>query len=204
MDVTVEVKGLAEFEARLVEIENLGGQKLLRRVFRRIAKPLLQRAQANASTVSASGSSGALARSLKIVTRREKPRQVARVAVTSKGKDRTAVYLHNAFYDRKRKGIFYGWMVDQGHRISSGGRLRRVSRALTEKGLARYAKRLAGGRIRGSEATGRVQARPWWTPAVQASEPAMVSGMVREMAAALQRIEKRKSKTASPDSVVPV
>jgi hypothetical protein len=175
MDVEVKIEGLQQFEARLTEIENLGGQKLLRRVFRRVAKPLLARAKGNASTLSRSGSSGALARSLRITTMREKPRQVARVAVRSVAKDRVAVYLHNAFYRRQRKGIFYGWMVDQGHRIGA----------------------------RKQASLGKVQARPWWTPAVQASEPEMIPAVVREMAAALKRIERRKAKSANPDSVVP-
>lgn len=120
MDVEVNIKGLAELEARLQELDALGGQKLLRRVLRKIAKPMAEQARTNALTVSRHGSSGALARSIGIVNRRPTSPQVAKVAVTSRAKDRTANYLHNAFYNRKRKGIFYGWLVDQGHAAGSG------------------------------------------------------------------------------------
>jgi hypothetical protein len=196
-------------EARLQEIDALGAQKALRRVLRRVAKPLLERAKANASTVSQSGSSGALARSLIVQTRKERPQQVARVAVTSQAKNRVAVYLHNAFYQRSRKGVFYGWMVDQGHRAATGkGRLVRESTALTKKGFDRYERRRARaegerGRIRGSRSWGTVKARPWWSPAVSASEPAMTTDMVKEMTRALKLIERRKAREASTEIVPP-
>ena len=112
MDVSVEVKGLQEFEARLQEIGALGSQKVLRQVLRKIARPLFDRAKANAASV---GVSGALYRSMGIQVRREKAGQVARVVVTSRARERSAVLLHNQFYKRSRKGVFYGWMLDQGH-----------------------------------------------------------------------------------------
>lgn len=115
MDVSVEVKGLQELEARLLELGGLAGPKLLNRVLRKIAKPMAAAARANATSFSRHGSSGALARSVAVVTAKPKGDQAARVLVTSKAKDRTALFLHNAFYRRKRKGIFYGWMVEKGH-----------------------------------------------------------------------------------------
>lgn len=169
MDVEVTIKGLAELEARLQELGALGGQKLVRRVLRKIAKPMADQARANASTLSRHGSSGALARSIGIVNRRPTGRQVAKVAATSRAKDRVSVYLHNAFYNRRRKGIFYGWMVDQGH---------------------------ATGR-------GHVAPRPWWTPAVNATQAQAVSSLVEEMRKAVARMEKRTGKTPNPDALVP-
>lgn len=169
MDVTVKLQGLPELEARLQELDALAGQKLLRRVLRRIAKPMADRARANASTLSLDGSSGALARSVGIATRKEKSGQVARIVVTSRGRDKAALHLHNAFYRRRVKGIFYGWMVDQGHNTKAG----------------------------------RVGARPWWTPAVTASEGKAINDFVGELTKAIVRLERRKSKTASPDAVVP-
>lgn len=186
MDVTVEVKGLQQFEARLLELEALGGQKLLRRVLRRVAKPLLQRARANAQSI---GRSGALWRSMTIVTKREQGRQAALVATTSKGRERTALRMHNEHYSRHRKGVYYGWMVDQGHRVGT----RRTG----------YLKKFTRPRGAGGHAAGTVRAHPWWTPAVTASEPAMVSAMTAELAAALKRIERRSAPTPSPDAVVP-
>jgi hypothetical protein len=165
MDVTVNIKGMRELEARLQEIGGLGSQKILRRVLRKIARPMLNRARGNAVSL---GASGALSRSMAIVSKRPKGQQVAVVAVTSKAKDRTALWLHNTAYRRQRKGIFYGWMVDQGHNTP----------------------------------TGRTRPRPWFTPAVQASENQAISAFTQELAAALRRIERRKSALANPDSVV--
>ena len=167
MDVTVHVKGLAEIEARLAELEALGGQKLVRRVLRKVAKPMKDAAVANAQSVRRSG---ALSASIGIVSRRPKGREVARVAVGSIARNRTAVYVHNAAYQRRRKGIFYGWMLDQGHRMATGG---------------------------------SVAARPWWTPAVSSTEGRAVSSFVDELRKAIARIERRKSKTPVPDTVVP-
>jgi hypothetical protein len=180
MDVTVEIKGLAELDARLQEIGALASQKLLRRVLRKVAKPLLDRATQNAQGVA---KSGALAASMKTVLRREKGAQVAAVAVTSKGRERTAVYVHNAYYQRKRKGIFYGWMLDRGHRVGS-----RKSAAIRER--------------QGRPSQGTVGPRPWFTPAVSASTGQMTSDFVKVLTAAITRIEKRKSKTANADGLV--
>lgn len=219
MDVTVEAKGLKEFEARLQELDALAAQKLVRRVLRKVAKPLLERVKLNAAPfrfnrrgngrTGVSGSTGAMQASMAIVTRREKGRQVGRVAVTAKANNRGAVALHNIGYGRQRRGIFYGWMVDKGHRQARGtGRLVRESKALTKAGFDRYERRRARGvgekgRIKGARGWGQAQAHPWWTPAVTASEPQMVSDMTKEMAAALKRIERSKARQARPDSVVP-
>lgn len=119
MDVEVKVEGLQVLEARLQELDALAGEKLLKSVLRRIAKPMAERIRSNARSMSKHGSSGALARSIAVVTRKPRGKQVAVVAVTSKSKDRTALYLHNAFYGRRRKGIFYGWMVEKGHATKS-------------------------------------------------------------------------------------
>lgn len=194
MDVQVKVLGLQELEARLSELDALGGQKLLRRVLRKIAKPLEQRARGN---LAAHSRSGALARSIRIVTKREKGQQVAAVAVTSRARERTALYLHNAYYRRQRKGIFYGWMLDQGHRVGNV-HTGSLSRASTVMGSLRAYQR---GQSFGS---GRVTARPWWTPAVSASESQAVSAFVGELVKAVNRMQRRATaKTANPDALVP-
>ncbi len=188
MDVTVEIKGLQELEARLQEIGALAGQKLLRRVLRRVAKPMAARAKSNAQAVARSG---ALARSIAIQSRREKPGQAARVVVTSKARDRTALYLHNSAYGRQRKGIFYGWMLDQGHRVGTRG----------TGSLRRLDRRSDGGRATGLQS---VAPRPWWTPAVNASQGPAISAFIAELRQAIDRVERRRARTANPDAVVPV
>jgi len=116
MDVEVKILGYAELEARLQELGGLGSRRIMTKILRWVAQPLEDRAKRNAYGISKRGSSGALSRSVQIVGRRPLGIQVARVSVTSKSKDKTALFLHNSFYERARKGIFYGWMVERGHR----------------------------------------------------------------------------------------
>lgn len=162
MDVEVKITGMRELEARLLELDALAGQKLVRRVLRKIARPMAERAQANALAIA---QSGALARSIGIVNRKPKGAAVAQIAVTSRAKDRTALHMHNSAYSRRRKGIFYGWMVDRG--------------------------------------TVNNRPRPWWTPAVNATEPLATIGFVNELRKAVERLERKTGKTPSPDSLVP-
>lgn len=172
MDVTVELKGLKQFDARMAELDALVAEKLMRRVLRRVAKPLTDRARSNAVSV---GRSGALAKSIATVTKRSTGRQVAVVATTSKARDKVAVTMHNQAYSRRRKGIFYGWMLERGHRTRPGK---------------------AG-------SGGMVQGRPWFRPAVAATQPAFASTFVREMNKALRRMEQRTGLTPQPDVLVP-
>jgi hypothetical protein len=182
MDVTVDIKGLAALDARLQEIGALGGQKLVRRVLRKIAKPMMLSAQANAQSIARSG---ALAASIAIYNKRPKGAEVAKVAVGSVARNRTAVYVHNAAYQRQRKGIFYGWMVERGHRIGT----RRTGT------LSR--------RDRSTAVAGRAQPKPWFEPAVRSNEARAISAFVSELDKALRRIEKRQGKTPNPENVVP-
>lgn len=208
MEVDVKVHGLAELEARLIELGALHGERAMRRVLRKVAAPVQERAAQNASAI---GKSRSLAAAVKVVlVKPESPDEVARVSVAPRSKDRTAVFVHNAYYDRKRKGIFHGHFLEFGHRIgTSKGRLRRPSRALTEKGLARYAKRLARpegvrGKIKGRESSGTVNARPWLGPAVRATQSSLVPNFERELRLAIARLERRRGrKAADPDAAVP-
>lgn len=186
MDVTVQVKGLAELEARLLELDGLAGPKLVRRVLRKIAKPMYTRAVAGAQSVQRSG---ALAVSVQIYNKKPKGREVAKVAVGSRARNKVAVYVHNAAYGRQRKGVFYGWMLEKGHRVGTRA-----------TGWLRKANRSSGA---GGTSASRVAGRPWFEPAVRASEGQAVSDFVREMTAAIRRMEQRKSRAANPDALVP-
>jgi flavin-dependent dehydrogenase len=206
MEVEVKVEGLLEMQARLLEIDALGAEKEVRKALRRAAKPMMERAQANAMGI---GASRALAKSVKIMTRRRNaPDVVATVVVTTHAKDRTAVYIHNAAYQRQRKGIFYGWMVDQGGRLALGrGRLIRETTALTKAGFDRYERRRVRsvgerGRIRGERTWGFRRPNPWWTPAVQQTERAGNEIFIDTLRKAMARIESRRSKTPA-SSVIP-
>lgn len=186
MEVTVNIKGLAEADARLQEIGALAGQKLVRRVLRKIPKPMMLSARANAQGIA---KSGALAASVAIYNKRPKGAEVAKVAVGSVAKNRTAVYVHNAAYQRQRKGIFYGWMVERGHRV-----------ATKSTGWLRKQNRSTGGY---AGTTSRTTPRPWFEPAVRSNEARAVSAFVSELDKALRRIEKRQGKVPNPETVVP-
>jgi hypothetical protein len=97
--------------------------------------------------------------------------------------------VHNAFYKRQRKGIFYGWMVEEGHRIGT----KRTG----------YLKKSPHGRGSGGSGAGFVKGRPWWSLAVHATEGRALTDFVTELTKAVARMEKRTGKTPNPDALVP-
>lgn len=202
LDVEVNIRGLQELEARLLEFGALTAQRVLRRILRKTATPLQHRAAANAQSI---GRSNSLAASVQTITTKRSGENAAQVTVAPRYRSPVAIFVHNAYYERKRKGIFHGHFLEWGHRIGTRkGRLRRESRALTEKGLARYAKKRAAGKIKGAAAAGEVQARPWFGPAVSATSPIMPAIFEAELRAAVKRLERRRGmKSVDPDAVSP-
>ena len=180
MDVEVKLTGLAECMARLDELGALGQQKLVLRVLRKAAKPTAQAAAANARRFNGSG---ALSKAVKVASiKRTKGQEVARVAVAPTAKDKTAVYVHNAFYGRKKKGIFYGHLVEWGHRIGT-----RATGWLAKRGRASNR----------SQGAGKVPGRPWFTPAARQTERQVVDTFLAEMRKAQTKLEARKGRKDS-------
>lgn len=107
----IKIEGLKEIAARMVELDAMAGSRLLTRAVRRSLIPLEKRATANAASI---GKSGALAQSIRIVTVRPRGGEVAAVQVGPKAKDKKSIALHNLYYGRKRKGVFYGHLVEYG------------------------------------------------------------------------------------------
>ena len=177
MEVEVKLTGLAECMARLEELGALGQQKLVLRVLRKSAKPTAVAAAGNARRFNRSGALAKAVRVAKIKTL--KGQEVARVAVAPAVKDRTAIYVHNAAYGRKRKGIFYGHLVEWGHRIGT-----RSTGWLAKRG--RQSNR--------SQGAGKVPGRPWFTPAVRQTERQVVDTFLAEMRKAQKKIEARKGR----------
>ena len=110
----IKVEGLRELEARLLELDAIAAKRLLTRATRRSLIKLERQATANAESFSRSG---ALAESVKIVTVKPKGSETVAVQVGPKKKDRRGVALHNVYYGRKRRGIFYGHLIEFGHRV---------------------------------------------------------------------------------------
>jgi hypothetical protein len=107
----IKVEGLAELEARLLELDAVAGKKLLTRVTRRSLLPLRRAAVGNATRLSRSG---ALAQSVKIGNVRAGLGETVAAQVGPRKADRRAIALHNLYYRRRRKGIFYGHLVEFG------------------------------------------------------------------------------------------
>lgn len=186
MEVEIKLEGLAECMARLDELGALGQQKLLYRVLAKAAKPISVAAASNARRFNRSG---ALAKAVKVARiKRLKGEQVAKVVVAPTVKDRTAIYAYNAFYGRKIKGIFYGHLVEWGHRVGT-----KATGWLAKRGRA--SNRSQGG--------GKVGQKPWFTPAVRQTERQAVDTFMAEMRKASKKIEARNGrKDANSEGLV--
>lgn len=177
MEVEVKLTGLAECMARLEELGALGQQKLVLRVLRKSAKSTAVAAAGNARRFNRSGALAKAVRVAKVKTL--KGDEVARVAVAPAVKDKVALYVHNAAYGRKRKGIFYGHLVEWGHRIGT-----RSTGWLAKRG--RQSNRSRG--------VGKVDGRPWFTPAVRQNERQVVDTFLAEMQKGRKKLEARKGR----------
>jgi len=113
--IDIKVDGLQALEARLLELDAIASQKLLRRAVRRSLVPLEKKATSNVSQFSRSG---ALAESIKIANGKPTGNEVVQIQVGPKYRDKRSIGLHNLYYSRKRKGIFYGHMVESGSKFS--------------------------------------------------------------------------------------
>lgn len=107
----IKIEGMAELEARLLELDALAGRKLLRRAVRRSLIPLHKAAKANAESIA---KSGALAQAIKIGNVTAQGLEAVAAEVGPKRKDKRALALRNIFYRRRDKGIYYGHIVEFG------------------------------------------------------------------------------------------
>lgn len=178
--INMEVTGLKELEARLLELDALAAQKLMRRAARRSLIRLERQATANAESFARSG---ALAESVRIVTVKPRGSNVVEVQVGPKKRDRRGVALHNVYYGRKRKGIFYGHLIEFGHRVGT-----------RSTGWLRKANKRTGS---GGSSSGQVPARPWFTPAWNATRTDIIPEFQRILAQGLSRLERRMAKKAA-------
>jgi hypothetical protein len=125
----IKVTGLREIEAQLASLGSKQGTKILRASMLAASRPILQQAQSNVASIQ--GGSGALHKSLGMrfyagqqnVGEDGVPAMGGRfsVQVAPITRNRVAVALHNLIYGRKRKGIFYGHLIEFGHRIVTRG-----------------------------------------------------------------------------------
>lgn len=120
MSASVELKGLKELEERLLLLGKVAGAKAMRQALFHGSKPILDQAKANVR--SWPGGSGALyyamGRTFTVERGGADGGTQFNMAIRPRIRNRVAVALHNIFYRRGRTGIFYGHLLEFGHRIA--------------------------------------------------------------------------------------
>ena len=125
----ITAKGFREVDAKLAALGSQRGTRIVRRAILIAADPIVEQAKHN---LAGSSHSGALAKSIgrrfvvgtRGATSSFLPALGGRFAavIAPFKSDRVATALHNLVYGRKRKGIFYGHLIEFGHRVSVAAR----------------------------------------------------------------------------------
>ena len=171
----IKVHGLKEIEAQLIALGSKEGTKIVRASMLKASEPILNRARSNVAAIP--GGSGALHQSLGMrffanarpVSEAGLPTLGGKMSVqiAPLRKDRKAIALYNLVYKprRQRKGIFYGHLVEFGHRI-----------------------------VRGGQQRGSVPARPFLKPALDSGGTVAVAIFARELQERIARQLKKNAK----------
>lgn len=198
--MTVKVRGLKEVEQQLIALGSKPGTRILKRAVYLAGEPIEQRAKRNAAALpNGSGAMEvAIGRRVTVAGNGSPsftPDVGSRFAVEiyPRLKNRVAIALHNLFYGRKRKGIFYGHLLEWGHRI--GTRKTGYLRKLTAGARRRFKDgRAAGG---STSAGGTVAPRKIFEPALKAGAGRAIVIFRREVMAGIERQLKRNARSAS-------
>ncbi len=197
MSASVELKGLKELEERLLLVGKVAGAKAMRQSLFAATKPILDQAKSNIR--SWPGGSGALHAAMGRTFRASKggsvlsnpksgPLSGSGISLSGGGEGGrftiqvgprlrvpSAVALHNLFYKRVRKNIYYGHLLEFGHRIGTrtSGRLSRgtyvpVVTYLTRlgKSVTRAGRGAAGQARAGGVSAGSVPPQRFLRPAL--------------------------------------
>lgn len=153
---SVELKGLAEVEDRLLLLGAVAGEKVMRATIFFAMKPILQQAVANIAAIPTG--SGALAKATRRVYLRATSLSTATgsgsrfvMAVAPKAKDRTAIALANLKYHRKKpvRGVYWGHLVEwgfttrNGRKIPGKGVFTRAVHSRADEAIAAFTSRLS-------------------------------------------------------------
>lgn len=190
MVAAVQVRGLKEIEQQLIMLGSKAGTKILRRAMLKATEPIAEHAK---QTVAGwEGGSGALHLSIarRFTAGRAKsffsefllPALGGRfnVEIAPRRKNRTAVALHNLFYGRRRKGIFYGHLLEFGHRIGTRS--------------TGWLHKLSGRGKKGGQSLGRVAAKPFLKPALDARGSEAINIMAEELRVGIDRELRKRAK----------
>lgn len=189
----IKVTGLKELQKRMIEIGSVSGTKAMRSAMFSATKPLLEAAKANTAKFTRSGAMReSISRTFAIkvaggfIFGSDQAGSRFSILVGPKTKHRTAIALYNLVYKpkRPRRGIFYGHLLEFGHRIGSR-KTGILSRARTAAGTGRADRR---GR---SQGLGRVNSRPFLLPALRATSQQCVELLAQKLK---KNIEKAAAK----------
>lgn len=183
----IKVTGLKEIDAQLKALGSKTGTKILRASMLAATKQIVAQAKSNVAAIT--DGSGALHQAIGarfFIGNRagngesNLPDMGGRfvVKIFPFSRNRTAVALHNLVYGRKRKGIFYGHLVEFGHVIK-----RRTGEVTLTKGRR--------GRVYKKHATrllGSVPPHPFLVPALRSKGSAAVQDLADELR---KRIDKQ-------------
>lgn len=193
----IKVRGLKEIEAQLVALGSKQGTKIVRASMLRASQPILDRARSNVASIS--NGSGALHKSLGVRFYAGPKAGTGEIGLPAMGgrfsvkigpfsRERVAVALHNLFYKRRRKGIFYGHLIEFGHKIKHGTGETVSHKGTRGKAIARtYHRKLA-------REIGSAPARPFLLPALQSGSSVAVSILARELQERIARQLKKNAK----------
>lgn len=193
----IEVRGLKELDETLVRVGGLAGTKVMRQALFAASKPILDRAKSNIAAWQ--GGSGALHLSMGrkfAISKGSAGGSVFTMQIGPRRRAPAAVALYNLFYKRKVKGIFYGHLLEFGHRI--GHRRTGYLRKMTSQ--QRDRRRFNDGKVRvGGLSAGNV-------PAQRFLRPALDSGGLQAIFLLRQQLGKRldralKKQDPASDSV---
>ena len=191
----IKLTGLKEVEARLVELGSKVGGKIARAAMLRAAKPIADQAKHNAAMWV--DGSGAISHSIGrrfFAGKRAVVSESGEVNLATDGsrmsvqiapmrKNKTAIALHNLYYKRRIKGIFYGHLLEFGHKL-----MRRTGETKS------YFKR---GRLLTKRLTaqvGTVAPKPFLAPALKSRAQEAVSMLAGEMQKGIEKYLKSVNK----------
>lgn len=194
MTSVVQVKGLKELQKRMIEIGSVSGTKAMRSAMFVATKPLMEQAKSNTAAFTRSGAlRESISRTFGVkvasgfIFGSDQAGSRFSILVGPKLKHRTAIALYNLVYRKKRplRGIFYGHLLEFGHRIGTK-KTGYLSRARTAAGIAR------AGRRGQSQGLGRVQARPFLLPALLATSSRCVQLLAENLKKKIEAAAKKK------------
>ena len=129
MSDAVQLKGFQQLEENLLRLGTVAGSKVMRQALFAATKPILDQAKANIRRWPRGSGALELALTRTYTTARgggSGSRFV--MSIAPRIRKSVAVSLHNIYYHRGRRGIFYGHLLEFGHRIGhkKTGRLGRL------------------------------------------------------------------------------